>query len=58
MEIVNRAMTRGQNELIGEFKMLAGDVISIRGYIMKYTYIPTEIKREFLKFGVDCDRNG
>jgi len=31
MEIISRAVTRGQIELIGEFKMLAGDMISIRG---------------------------
>ena len=30
-EISNRAMSRGQNKLIGEFKMAADDVISIRG---------------------------
>ena len=26
----NRAVSRGQNELMGEFKMVGGDVISIR----------------------------
>ena len=30
-EVSNRAVSRGQNELIGEFKMAAGDVICIRG---------------------------
>ena len=30
-EVNTRAVTRGQNELIGEFKMVAGDVISIMG---------------------------
>ena len=30
-EVNTRAVSRGQNELIGEFKMVAGDVISIRG---------------------------
>ena len=34
-------MTGGQNELIGEFKMAADDVISIRGQVIEYTYIPT-----------------
>ena len=29
-----------------KFKMVAGDVISIRGQVMVYTYIPTGIKRE------------
>jgi hypothetical protein len=24
---------------------------------MKYTYIPTGIKKELLRFGVDCDQN-
>ena len=30
-EIDTRAVSRGQNELIGKFKMAVGDVISIRG---------------------------
>ena len=30
-EVNTRAVSRGQKELIGEFKMAAGDVISIRG---------------------------
>ena len=30
-EINTRAVSRGQNELIGKFKVAAGDVISIRG---------------------------
>ena len=30
-EVNTRAVSRGQNELIGEFKMVVGDVISIRG---------------------------
>ena len=30
-EVNTRAVSRGQNELIGKFKMAAGDVISIRG---------------------------
>ena len=29
-EVNTRAVSRGQNELIGEFKMAAGNVISIR----------------------------
>ena len=37
-EVNARAVSRGQNELIGEFKMAAGDVISIGGYVMKYMY--------------------
>ena len=48
-------MSRGQNEMIGKFKTAVGDVISIRGQIMKYTYIPTGIKRELVRFGVDYD---
>ena len=30
-EVNTRAVSRGQNKLIGEFKMAADDVISIRG---------------------------
>ena len=33
-----RAVPRGQNELIGKFKMTTGDAISIRGQVMVYTY--------------------
>ena len=34
--------------MIGELKMAAGDVVSIRGQVMEYTYIPTGIKRELV----------
>ena len=46
-------MSRGQNELVGKFMMAADDMISIRGQIMEYTYIPTGIKRELVRFGVN-----
>ena len=45
-EVNAKVVSRGQNELIVKFKMAAGDVISIRGQVMVYTYIPTGIKRE------------
>ena len=48
-------LSRGQNKLIGKFNMAAGDVISIKGQVIEYTYIPTGIKRELVRFGVDCD---
>ena len=51
-------MSRGQNELIGKFKMAAGDMNSIRGQVMEYTYIPTEIKRELVRSGVGCNWKG
>ena len=51
-------MSRGQSELIGKFKIAAGDVISIRGQIIEYTYILTGINRELVRFGVDCDQKG
>ena len=35
---------RRQNELVGKFKMAAGDMDSIRGQVMEYRYIPTGIK--------------
>ena len=38
--------------------MAADDVISIKGQVLKYTYIPTGIGREFLRFGVDFDQKG
>ena len=40
-EVNTSAMSRGQNELLCNFKM-----VSIRGQVMEYTYIPTGIKRE------------
>ena len=51
-------MSKRQNELVGKFKMVAGDKVGIRGQIMEYTYIPTGIKRELVKSGVDCDWKG
>ena len=39
-----RAVSRGQNELVGKFKMAVGDMVSIRRQVMEYTYIPTRIK--------------
>ena len=50
-EVDTRVVSRGQDELIGEFKIAASDVIS-RGQDMEYTYIPTEIKRELVRFSV------
>ena len=47
-------MSRGQNKLIGRFKMVAGDIISIGGRLWS-TYIPTGIKRELVRSGVDCN---
>ena len=38
------AVYREPNELIGEFEMAAGDVISIRGSVMMHTYISTRIE--------------
>ena len=49
-------MSRGQDELVGKFKMAAGDMISIRGQVLEHRYIPTGIERELIKFGMDRDR--
>ena len=38
-EVNTRAVSRGQNELVGKFKMAVGDMVSIRGQVMEY--IPT-----------------
>jgi hypothetical protein len=35
-------------EMIGKFKMAAGDVITIRKQVMEHMYIPTRIKRELV----------
>ena len=53
-----RKLSRRQNELVGKFNMAAGDMVSIREQVMEYTYIPTEIKRELVRSGVDCDWKG
>ena len=41
----NYLRLRGQNELVGKFKMAANDMVR-RGQVMEYTYVPTGIKRE------------
>jgi hypothetical protein len=45
-EVNTRAVSRGQNELVGKFKMATDDMVSIRGQVMEYMYIPAGIKRE------------
>jgi hypothetical protein len=52
-EVNTRAVSRGQNELVGKFKMVVGDMVSIRGQVMEYTYIP-----KGMRSGVDCDWKG
>ena len=47
-EAINTAVSRGQNKLVGKFKMAAGEMVSIRRQVMEYTYIPTGIKRELV----------
>ena len=39
-----RALSRGQNKLIGEFKMVAGDVISIVGWLWETHTFQQELK--------------
>ena len=53
-EVNTRAVSREENGLIGEFKM----VIRIRGQVMKYAYISTGTRKELVKFGVDCNQMG
>jgi hypothetical protein len=48
-----RTVSRRQNKLVGKFKMVAGDLVSIRGQVMEYTCIPTGIKGEMVRSGVD-----
>jgi hypothetical protein len=57
-EANTRAVSRRQNKLVGKFKMAAGDKVSIRGQVMEYMYIPTGIKRELVRSGVDCNWKG
>ena len=51
-------MSKRQNELVGKFNMVAGDMVSIRGQVMEYMYIQTGIKRGLVRYGVDCDWKG
>ena len=51
-------MSREQDELVGKFKMVAGDVINIREQIMEHMYVPTGIERELGRFGMDSDWKG
>ena len=44
-----RDVSTGQGEMIGKFKMATGDVISIRGQFLEYTYIPRGIERELVR---------
>ena len=57
-EVNARTVSRGQNELVCKFKMAEGDMVSIRGQVMEYMYIPTGIKRELVRSGVDNDWKG
>ena len=54
-EVNTRAVSRRQNKLVGKFKMAAGDMVSIRGQVREYTYIPTGIRRKWVRSGVDCN---
>ena len=38
--------------------MAVSDVISIKGQVMEYPYIPTGVKRNLVGIGMDCDRKG
>ena len=34
--------------------MATSDLVSVRGQVMEYTYIPTGIKGEMVRSGMDC----
>ena len=36
--------------------MAASDLVSVRGQVMEYPYIPTRIKGEMVRSGMDCHR--
>ena len=44
--------------MVSKFKMAASDLVSVRGKIMEYTYIPTGIKGEMVRSGVDSHWKG
>ena len=43
-EVITRAVSRGRNKFIGEIKMVAGDVISIRGKLLSTHTFQHELK--------------
>ena len=43
-EVNPRTESRRQNELVGKFKMAASDLVSVRGQVMEYTYIPLNLR--------------
>ena len=47
-------MSREQNELIGEFKIATDDVIGMGGGYE--IHVHSGIRRELVRFGVDCER--
>ena len=57
-EVNARVESRRQNELVGKFKLAASDLVSVRGQVMEYPYIPTGIKGEMVRSGMDCHRKG
>ena len=55
-EVNTKAVSR-EDELIGKFKMVVGDVISIKGQVMEFMYIPTflyscQYKSVSMKLGI------
>ena len=44
--------------MVSKFKMAASDLVSVRGQVMEYTYIPTGINGEMVRSGVDFHWKG
>ena len=44
--------------MVSKFKMAASDLVSVRRQVMEYPYIPTGIKGEMMRSGMDCHRKG
>ena len=57
-KVNTRAVSRRQNELVGKLMMAVSDLVSVWGQVIEYTYIPTGIKREIVRSGVDCHWKG
>ena len=54
-EVYTRAVSE---DLVDNCKMGAGDMVNIWGQVVEYTYIPTGMRRELVRSGVDCDWKG
>ena len=54
MKLSEKTVSRRQNELVGKFNMAASDLVSARGQVMEYPYIPTGIPSMWARLEIVC----